>query len=135
MTVSSSVPTPVTEGDRVVGERIASLRKAKPLSQTALGSAVGVTYQQVQKYETGRNRIGASRLRQIADVLGVPVSTFFDGDDSDAGQEQTEVFDLLSIHGSVDLLRAFNALEDDQTRREVLAIVRGVVRLGQEQDT
>ena len=135
MNTPSAPPKRVTKQDRTVGERIQALRKSKGFSQTALGSAVGVTFQQIQKYENGLNRVGAGRLSDIARVLEMPVSAFFDGDESDAGQEQAEVFDFLRVHGATDLLRAFNALEDDQVRREVLTIVRRVARFGHEQGT
>jgi transcriptional regulator with XRE-family HTH domain len=126
-------PKQATEQDRIVGARIQMLRKSKGLSQTALGSAVGVTFQQVQKYEKGENRVGAGRLREIARLLEVPVSAFFDEDDGPASQEQAEVFGFLRAHGAVDLLRAFASIEDDQLRREVLAIVRSARRLGRQQ--
>jgi transcriptional regulator with XRE-family HTH domain len=133
MNTPGATPKKTTEQDRIVGERIQALRKSKGLSQTALGSALGVTFQQVQKYERGMNRVGAGRLSEIARVLEVPVTTFFDSDEGDAGQEQAEVFGILRTHGAADLLRAFNALEDDQMRRDVLAIVRRVARIGQDQ--
>jgi transcriptional regulator with XRE-family HTH domain len=63
--------------DIFVGEQLRFSRMTRGLSQTALGNAVGVTFQQVQKYERGTNRIGASRLFAIAQVLGVPISSFF----------------------------------------------------------
>jgi transcriptional regulator with XRE-family HTH domain len=66
-------PKLATDADRTIGSLIASLRKAQGLSQTALGHALGVSFQQVQKYEKGRNRIGAGRLQAIADLLHVPV--------------------------------------------------------------
>ncbi|ACB81901.1 transcriptional regulator, XRE family [Methylorubrum populi BJ001] len=128
--MSTSVPKPrhTTEADRIVGLRITTLRKARGLSQTALGTAVGVTFQQVQKYEKGLNRVGAGRLSEIAHLLEVPVSAFFEEADGATAQKQTEVVDFLRVHGAVDLLRAFATIEDDQLRRKVLAIVRSVAR-------
>ncbi|CAO4145767.1 hypothetical protein DHODJN_09825 [Methylorubrum extorquens] len=66
MGTPSVTPKRATEQDRIVGERIHVLRKSKGLSQTALGSAIGVTFQQIQKYENGLNRVGAGRLSEIA---------------------------------------------------------------------
>lgn len=129
MSLPSAMPKRATEQDRIVGERIVALRKARGLSQTALGTAVGVTFQQVQKYEKGTNRVGAGRLQEIARLLEVPVSAFFDEGDGAAGDVQTEVFSFLRTPGAIDLLRAFDAIEDDQKRREVLAIVRSAARL------
>ncbi|KQT61128.1 XRE family transcriptional regulator [Methylobacterium sp. Leaf456] len=128
------MPKQTTDVDRLVGLRITALRKARGLSQTALGTAVGVTFQQVQKYEKGQNRVGAGRLREIARLLEVPVSAFFDEDNVAGAQEQAEVFGFLRANGAVDLLRAFAAIEDDQVRREVLAIVRSAARLGRKKD-
>ena len=73
----TNAPKITTDGDRSIGSRIAAYRTAQRLNQTALGQALGVTFQQVQKYEKGRNRVGAARLQAIADFLGVSVSTFF----------------------------------------------------------
>lgn len=118
-----------TDVDRLVGERIVALRKARGLSQTALGVAIGVTFQQVQKYERGVNRVGAGRLREIARLLEAPVSTFFEEGDTVAAGEQTAVFGFLNAPGAIDMLRAYAAIEDDQVRREVLAIVRSISRV------
>src|SRR5919112_1572624 len=68
-----------TLADRLVGERVRLRRKELGLSQEKLGKAVGVTFQQIQKYENGVNRIGAGRLTQIGSFFYVPVSYFFDG--------------------------------------------------------
>ncbi|GJD50944.1 hypothetical protein OPKNFCMD_3694 [Methylobacterium crusticola] len=122
------MPKQTTEVDRLVGVRITALRKAKGLSQTALGNAVGVTFQQVQKYEKGQNRVGAGRLREIARLLEVPVSAFFEEQaDSESGDDN--VFGFLSAQGAIELLRAYVQIEDEQLRREVLAIVRSAARL------
>ena len=128
------MPKQTTDVDRLVGLRITALRKARGLSQTALGTAVGVTFQQVQKYEKGQNRVGAGRLREIARLLEVPVSAFFDETDGPGAQEQAEVFGFLRAYGAVDLLRAFASIEDDQLRREILAIVRSAARLDRKKD-
>lgn len=117
----------VTEIDRTVGLRITTLRKARGLSQTALGTAIGVTFQQVQKYEKGQNRVGAGRLREIANHLEVPISAQFDEGKED-GTDET--FVMLAEHGSIDLLRAYAAIEDVEMRRNVLALVRTAARLG-----
>ena len=69
-------PNPI---DKHVGGRVRMQRMALGMSQEKLGDAIGLTFQQVQKYEKGANRISASRLQQIAHVLGVPVTYFFDG--------------------------------------------------------
>lgn len=125
------MPKQTTDVDRLVGLRITALRKARGLSQTALGNAVGVTFQQVQKYEKGQNRVGAGRLREIARLLEVPVSAFFDdANNSDGPQE--DVFGFLNAQGAVELLRAYTQIVDDQMRRDVLALVRSAARLAHE---
>jgi transcriptional regulator with XRE-family HTH domain len=67
-----------TEVDTAIGNRIRRERRAANLTQTELADILGVTFQQIQKYEKGRNRVAASRLVQIADALNVPVLTFFE---------------------------------------------------------
>ena len=131
---STALPMPkqTTDVDRLVGIRITALRKARGLSQTALGNAVGVTFQQVQKYEKGQNRVGAGRLREIARLLEVPVSAFFEEKEEGAAPKE-DVFGFLSAHGAIELLRAYALIENDQMRRDVLAIVRTVAKLGHTQ--
>jgi transcriptional regulator with XRE-family HTH domain len=116
-----------TDIDHAVGLRITALRKAKGLSQTALGTAIGVTFQQVQKYEKGKNRVGAGRLREIAALLEVPISALFDEGREEGGNETLA---MLAVPGAIELLRAYAAIEDEQLRRDVLALVRTAVRLG-----
>lgn len=127
------MPKQTTDVDRLVGLRITALRKARGLSQTALGTAVGVTFQQVQKYEKGQNRVGAGRLREIARLLEVPVSAFFEEDDH--GGTQSDVFGFLSAQGAIELLRAYALIDDDQLRRDVLAIVRTAAKMGKHAET
>lgn len=124
------MPKQTTDVDRLVGIRITALRKARGLSQTALGNAVGVTFQQVQKYEKGQNRVGAGRLREIARLLEVPVSAFFE-DENQPDTPQEDVFGFLSAHGAIELLRAYAEIRDEQVRRDVLSIVRAAARLTQ----
>ncbi|MFD0934581.1 helix-turn-helix domain-containing protein [Methylobacterium trifolii] len=122
------MPKQTTDVDRLVGLRITTLRKARGLSQTALGTAVGVTFQQVQKYEKGQNRVGAGRLREIARLLEVPVAAFFE--ESEGGEVGSDdVFGFLNAPGAIELLRAYALIEDDQLRRDVLSIVRSAARL------
>lgn len=134
MDTPSDQPKRVTQQDRTVGRRIQVLRKSKGLTQTALGRAIGVTFQQIQKYENGMNRIGASRLSDIARVLEVSVSSFYDGDEG-GGEDRAEVFRFLRTHGAIDLLQAFSVIEDEQLRRAVLEVVRSAARIEQKQPT
>jgi DNA-binding XRE family transcriptional regulator len=74
--LGKNVPNPT---DRHVGARVRMRRKMLAMSQEKLGAALGLTFQQVQKYEKGANRIGASRLQQLSHILQVPISFFFEG--------------------------------------------------------
>ena len=116
-----------TDIDRTLGVRIKALRKSQGMSQAALGQAIGVTFQQVQKYENGRNRLGASRLGEMARVLGVPVSALFGEIE---GIDQADVVALLGATGAMALLSAYKAIDDEQLRRDVLAIVCTAARIG-----
>ncbi|MBA9071699.1 transcriptional regulator with XRE-family HTH domain [Methylobacterium sp. RAS18] len=129
----SASPKQATKEDVIVGLRIRTLRRSRGLSQTALGIAIGVSFQQIQKYENGANRVGAGRLSDIARVLGASVSTFFEEGEDAAAHEKIEVFDLLRAPGAVDLLNAFITIKDDQLRGEVLTVVRSVARMEQDQ--
>ena len=116
-----------TDIDRIVGARIRTLRKAQGMTQTALGQAIGVSFQQLQKYEKGTNRLGASRLQKMAQVLGVPLSVLFGEAE---GTDQDDALAILVAPGAMDLLKAYAAIDDDQLRCDVLAIVRTAVRIG-----
>ena len=116
-----------TDVDRTVGVRIKALRKAMGVTQTELGQVIGVTFQQVQKYENGTNRIGASRLQDLAHALDVPVSSLFGEAE---GTDQADVLALLVEPDAFDLLKAYAAIANEQLRRDVLAIVQSAARMG-----
>lgn len=117
----------VVEADRIVGQRIHALRRAKGISQTHLGRAVGVTFQQVQKYERGTNRVSAARLRRIADLLEMPVSAFFDSTGAAPVEGGDSILPFLQLPGAGDLLRAYPGLSPD-LRRCVLVLARDLAR-------
>ena len=121
-------PKDATDTDQVVGARIAAMRKAKGHSQTALGDFVGVTFQQIQKYEKGLNRVGAGRLQSIAKFLEVPVAMLF-SDETDV-EFQADTLDILNLPGAVELLKAYGEVQNRQVRRDVLALVRTIARTG-----
>ncbi|WVT76292.1 helix-turn-helix transcriptional regulator (plasmid) [Sinorhizobium chiapasense] len=114
-----------------VGSRISMQRRVKGMSQTTLAEGLGITFQQVQKYEKGTNRVGSSRLQAIANILGVPVSFFFEegsgvfadpqGPDMRASDEITQF--LTSAEG-VALNRAFVKIQDAKTRRKFVDLVK-----------
>jgi transcriptional regulator with XRE-family HTH domain len=127
--VAKRSPLPI---DVLVGQNIRICRLQKGLSQGELGRRIGVTFQQVQKYEKGANRVGASRLTQIADVLGVPIPTLFDGAPT-AGQQPSSAPDqspryLLAKPHSLRLLQGFDRIDNDATRLAVLHLVESLVQ-------
>lgn len=116
--------TPVDQG---IGNRIALLRTAHGLSQSQLAEALGISFQQVQKYEAGKNRVGAGRLQAIADRLGVPVSTFFETTTEVNAEDTIDL--LLNSDGAIDLLRAYATIPDEEMRRSVLMMVKATLRV------
>jgi transcriptional regulator with XRE-family HTH domain len=121
-------PDPV---DIEVGHRIRIERLARGLSQTALANQLGVTFQQVQKYEKGVNRVGAGRLTKIAEVLGIDVSAFFGGKDAVHAQEAKESGEasplrLLTVSGAFRLLRAYADIEDSTLRRALVDLLEQI---------
>lgn len=114
-----------TEGDAEVGRRVRSRRLECRLSQTELADRIGVTFQQVQKYEKGVNRIGAGRLERISDALKVPVSFFFgDGTTGKVSDVQPgeSVFGLLQTNGSVRIVKAFAHIKSRKARQLLVAM-------------
>jgi len=102
------------------------------MSQEKLGERLGLTFQQVQKYEKGTNRIGASRLQQISEILEVPVSFFFEGApsrDGKAGFSESSsayVVDFLSTTEGLQLNKAFIRIADAKVRRKVVELVKAL---------
>jgi transcriptional regulator with XRE-family HTH domain len=108
--------------DAVVGRTIRVLRLSKGISQGALGRRLGVSFQQVQKYENGTNRVGSGRLFQIAAILGLHVSTFFKGGEGREGGHDSGLLDLLAEPQSVRLIRAFSKITDNTVRRSLVQL-------------
>ncbi len=102
------------------------------MSQERLGEALGITFQQVQKYEKGTNRIGASRLQQISGILSVPVDFFFEGSPQAnhslvpgfrEKDSQASLLEFLSTPEAIQLNRAFKAITDPIVRRKIVDLV------------
>ena len=103
-----------------VGKRVRHRRWMVGMTQQQLAERVGIKFQQIQKYETGMNRVSASRLWDIADALEVPVSFFFEGLDqknSGAHAETSVPADLLSDKEALELVRSYYAIPENQRRR------------------
>jgi transcriptional regulator with XRE-family HTH domain len=111
--------------DTEVGRRVRTQRLTKGMSQTELGNKIGVTFQQVQKYENGVNRIGAGRLSRIAEVLEVPVTYFFPDDSAAVSApvpDEDSPFALLSTAGAIQLVRAYARIRDGRARHSLVEI-------------
>jgi transcriptional regulator with XRE-family HTH domain len=108
--------------DRVIGRNVRIHRLAKKMSQTELGDHLGVSFQQVQKYENGTNRVGSGRLYQIAAILGVHVSTLFKGGERSDKVKDPGLLDLLTEPQSVRLIRAFSKITDSTVRRSLVQL-------------
>ena len=127
-----SRPSPI---DIHVGSRVRLRRMMLSMSQEKLGESLGITFQQIQKYEKGTNRIGASRLQHIARVLSVPIAFFFE--DAPGGAQEASsglaepnsasyVVDFLSSSEGLQLNRAFVRIKDAKLRRKVIDLVRAM---------
>ena len=103
-----------------VGKRVRHRRWLTGMTQQQLAEQVGIKFQQIQKYETGANRVSASRLWDIADALDVPVSFFFEGLDQEHKDEAEKSMippDLMGDKEALDLVRSYYAIPENQRRR------------------
>jgi transcriptional regulator with XRE-family HTH domain len=119
--------------DIYVGSRIRLRRNMLGMSQETLGEKLGITFQQIQKYEKGTNRVGASRLQAIASVLGAPVSFFFEGSPMEGGapgqgfaEDASSAFslDFCTTPEGLQLNRAFVKIADVKVRRKIIDLVK-----------
>ena len=111
--------------DVAVGARIRLFRKMRGQSQQALADATGVTFQQIQKYERGSNRVSASMLAKIAQALGAPVAELF-GETGPGMSAVDEVAGLLAQPGAIELLKAFSNLPRGAPRAALVEFVRSL---------
>jgi transcriptional regulator with XRE-family HTH domain len=122
------------ETDKYVGSRVRMRRMMLEMSQTKLGEALGLTFQQVQKYEKGANRIGASRLQELSQILQVPISFFFEGAPALNGQPKSAknapmpsyVSDFLTSANGLRLTGAFMAIKSATLRRQIVSLVKEI---------
>jgi transcriptional regulator with XRE-family HTH domain len=116
--------------DRHVGARVRMQRMLIGMSQEHLGHACGITFQQIQKYEKGTNRIGASRLHQIARTLQAPVEFFYEGASPEASGPivvsagARSVVDFLATSEGLELVKAFVAVKDQKVRRRIVDLTK-----------
>ena len=130
--IKKSSPDPV---DIHVGARVRLRRTLLGMSQEKVGKALGLTFQQVQKYERGANRIGSSRLFQLSRILDVPVSFFFDemapettrkADGMAEVNKQVFEIDKLSRRETLELVRAYYKITDPAVRKKIFEMVKAV---------
>ena len=135
--MAKKAPNPI---DRHVGSRVRMRRMMLNMSQEKLGDALGLTFQQVQKYEKGTNRIGASRLQQISLILQVPVSFFFEGAPTVPGSptdgmgdapSPAYVSDFLATSDGLSLTKAFMRIADAKLRRRIVDLVEQIAGEGE----
>ena len=110
--------------DIEMGKRIRLRRVEQKISQADLGEKLGVSFQQVQKYEKGVNRVGAARLQQIASALSVPVTFFYDSDNT----KNREVESLLFLDSafSLRLLRAYSKIKSQTVQRQLVTLMESI---------
>jgi transcriptional regulator with XRE-family HTH domain len=131
--IAKKAPNPT---DKHVGSRVRMRRMMLGMSQEKLGDALGLTFQQVQKYEKGTNRIGASRLQQIAHIIQVPVSFFFEGapsvqsalrpDGMAEAPSPAYISDFLATSDGLALTKAFMRISDSKLRRRIVDLVEQI---------
>lgn len=117
-------PNPI---DVHVGARLRERRMTLSISQERLGEKLGLTFQQVQKYEKGVNRIGASRLFQISQILDTPVQFFFDGAPAPNGEARSDTPAIMNFLGTVEGLQlnsSFQKIKHAETRRKLLDLIK-----------
>src|ERR1051325_8163850 len=113
--------------DVEIGRKIRALRLERGLSQSALAEGIGLTFQQVQKYEKGANRVSAGRLQQIADLLGVPVMYFAAGMGARAKKDAApSVVALLQTKGALRLMRAYNDISSRSTKYALVVVAESL---------
>jgi transcriptional regulator with XRE-family HTH domain len=129
--MATKAPNPI---DKYVGSRVRMRRIMLGMSQEKLGEALGLTFQQIQKYEKGTNRVGASRIQQISEILQVPVSFLFEGgptsttggDGFGEGTSPAYVSDFLATSEGLALTRAFTRIPDTKLRRSIVDLVEQI---------
>src|SRR6266498_3610414 len=130
MAAAKKAPNPI---DKHVGSRVRMRRMMLAMSQEKLGDALGLTFQQVQKYEKGTNRIGASRLQQISHILQVPIAFFFEGApnasalrSNGSALSMAQIDDFVSDLGGLRLIRAFMRIDNAALRRKIVMLVQEI---------
>jgi transcriptional regulator with XRE-family HTH domain len=111
--------------DIEIGRRVRTFRLQKGMSQEKLGDQLGITFQQVQKYEKGANRIGAGRLQQIAEILEVSVMDFYNSN-THRGTASSALFRLLDTAAAIRLVRAYSRIRDPRVQYAITQLVERI---------
>jgi len=130
----TGIPNPI---DVHVGKRIRMRRLFLGMNQETLANALGLTFQQVQKYEGGANRVSASRLSAMADILGVPIAFFFGDLQSDADKgsaAEQEARERMERPETIELVRLYYAITDQRVRQQFLEMVKVVAESSKSAD-
>lgn len=114
----------VNDVDAIVGRQLRLARKASGVTQTTLGEKLGISFQQVQKYEMGASRMGAGRLQQAADILQVPISYFFEDQSLDA--ERLKLRPIMSTAQHLQLNQHFNKITSHAVRSAILELIKAI---------
>ncbi len=113
--------------DAEIGKRVRTLRLQRGMSQTELGDLLEITFQQVQKYENGSNRVSAGRLQRIAEILDVPITFFYSAyGENQPEQAQKIDFDFLQSGDSIRLVRAYSRIRERGVRLELLRLTEAI---------
>ncbi len=123
--VSKDGPHPV---DIQVGRRARECRTLEGMSQTAVAEKLGLTFQQLQKYERGHNRISASRLYELAQLFDVPVSYFFEG--MEGGKNAPSRDEMVTKRETLELVRAYYAISDPDVREKIRKLTQATAKMG-----
>ena len=121
----TGVPDPI---DVEVGGRVRARRLLIGMNQEQLAEALGLTFQQIQKYESGANRVSASRLWHIANVLGVSIDYFFQGLDAQPEGPDREARERMHRPEAIELIRAYYRIQDANVREQFLEMLRAIAR-------
>lgn len=133
------------ERDKLIGARLRARRKLLGMSQRDLGEVIDITFQQIQKYENGRNKVGAARLVDFCEALKVPITYFFAGL-GDIGEKTPELMklsdnkqenlqdDIMMRKETIDLVKAYYAINDPKIRQNVMKTVQSMAKLSQDSD-
>jgi transcriptional regulator with XRE-family HTH domain len=113
--------------DAIVGGNIRVQRLARDMSQSDLASKMGITFQQVQKYEKGTNRVGSGRLMRIAEVFGLPITALFVGAaPSSRRKPKASATDLIAARGPMRLVKAFARIKERRVRHSIISLVESI---------